>query len=91
MFDYDAIHLSGGNTFYFLSLLKKRNTMEMLRAYVNKGGILIGVSAGSILMTKTIGFAGYGVDGDRNVVYVDFEFLPHWDGSEETVNIRVIE
>ncbi len=42
-------------------------------------------------MTKTIGFAGYGVDGDRNVVYVDFEFLPHWDGSEETVNIRVIE
>ncbi|NJJ42448.1 Type 1 glutamine amidotransferase-like domain-containing protein [Paenibacillus apii] len=95
IFNYDAIHLSGGNTFYFLNLLKKRDLVETVRKYVNNGGILIGVSAGSILTTKTIEIAGYGEDVDQNNVciddlnalgLVDFEFMPHWDGSEEIVN-----
>lgn len=91
IFENDAIHLSGGNTFYFLSLLQKRNAMELLRSYVHKGGILIGVSAGSILTTPTIEMAGYGKDADENhiglmdkqaLALVDFEFSPHWDGSD---------
>ncbi|KGP85525.1 MULTISPECIES: Type 1 glutamine amidotransferase-like domain-containing protein [unclassified Paenibacillus] len=95
IFENDAIHLSGGNTFFFLSLLQKRTAMGLLRSYVNKGGILIGVSAGSILTTPTIEMAGYGKDADENHVglmdkqalaLVDFEFSPHWDGSEETLD-----
>ncbi|WP_405158848.1 Type 1 glutamine amidotransferase-like domain-containing protein [Paenibacillus sp. FSL H8-0283] len=91
----DAIHLSGGNTFYFLSLLQKRNVVGLLRSYVKSGGILIGVSAGSILTTPTIEIAGYGEDADENKVglndmkalgLVNFEFAPHWDGSEDTLN-----
>ncbi|MGC5770842.1 Type 1 glutamine amidotransferase-like domain-containing protein [Paenibacillus pabuli] len=94
IFESDAIHLSGGNTFYFLSLLQKRNAMGLLRSYVHKGGILIGVSAGSILTTPTIEIAGYGEDADENHVgimdkqalaLVDFEFSPHWDGTEEAL------
>ncbi|MEK3827755.1 Type 1 glutamine amidotransferase-like domain-containing protein [Paenibacillus sp. FSL K6-1558] len=92
LFQCDAIHLSGGNTFYFLSLLQQRNRIEQLRSYVSDGGILIGVSAGSILMTPTIQIAGYGEDADENhigltdlqaLALVDFEFAPHWDRSEE--------
>ncbi|MEK3922480.1 Type 1 glutamine amidotransferase-like domain-containing protein [Paenibacillus sp. FSL K6-2393] len=95
IFECDAIHLSGGNTFYFLSLLKKRNMVGLLRSYVKSGGILIGVSAGSILTTPTIEIAGYGEDADENEVglndmkalgLVDFEFAPHWDGSEDALN-----
>ncbi|MET1171054.1 Type 1 glutamine amidotransferase-like domain-containing protein [Paenibacillus amylolyticus] len=95
IFECDAIHLSGGNTFYFLSLLQKRNVLGLLRSYVKSGGILIGVSAGSILTTPTIDIAGYGEDADENNVdlkdmqalgLVDFEFAPHWDGSEDTLN-----
>ncbi|WP_339276804.1 Type 1 glutamine amidotransferase-like domain-containing protein [Paenibacillus sp. FSL W8-0426] len=93
IFEHNAIHLSGGNTFYFLHLLRKRGFIDSLRTYVSNGGILIGVSAGSLLMTKTIELAGYGEDGDLNGVglkdmkalgLVEFEFLPHWDGSEKT-------
>ncbi|MBY0118058.1 Type 1 glutamine amidotransferase-like domain-containing protein [Paenibacillus sp. FSL L8-0435] len=95
IFECDGIHLSGGNTFYFLSLLQKRNMVGLLRSYVKSGGILIGVSAGSILTTPTIEIAGYGEDADENKVglndikalgLVDFEFAPHWDGSEDTLN-----
>ncbi|MDN4604105.1 Type 1 glutamine amidotransferase-like domain-containing protein [Paenibacillus sp. F6_3S_P_1C] len=95
IFETDAIHLSGGNTFYFLSLLQKRNAMGLLRSYVHKGGILIGVSAGSILTTPTIEIAGYGKDADENQVglmdkqalaLVDFEFAPHWDESDEALD-----
>ncbi|MBB6021178.1 dipeptidase E [Paenibacillus sp. JGP012] len=91
LFQCDAIHLSGGNTFYFLSMLQKRNLLERLRSYVNSGGILIGVSAGSILMTPSIRLAGYGEDADENDIdltdlralgLVNFEFAPHWDRSE---------
>ncbi|WP_458125933.1 Type 1 glutamine amidotransferase-like domain-containing protein [Paenibacillus sp. Z3-2] len=65
IFECDAIHLSGGNTFYFLSILQKRNVLGLLRSYVKSGGILIGVSAGSILTTPTIEIAGYGEDADK--------------------------
>ncbi|WP_145320048.1 Type 1 glutamine amidotransferase-like domain-containing protein [Paenibacillus xylanexedens] len=95
IFECDAIHLSGGNTFYFLSILQKRNVLDLLRSYVKSGGILIGVSAGSILTTPTIDIAGYGEDADENEVglndmkalgLVEFEFAPHWDGLEDTLN-----
>lgn len=67
----DAIHLSGGNTFYFLHLLRKRNFIELLRNYVKNGGILIGISAGSILMTNTIFLAGCGEGADINMVGIE--------------------
>lgn len=91
IFDYEAIHLSGGDTFYFLHLLRKRGIMDSLRSYVSNGGILIGLSAGSILMTRTIGLAGFGepdsnrcqIEDQSALGLVDFEFCPHWDGTEE--------
>lgn len=95
IFKFDAIHLSGGNTFYFLHLLRKRGLVEQLQSYVNNGGILIGISAGSILMTKTIEIAGYGEDGDENLIgiddkcalgFVEFEFMPHWNGTEKSLD-----
>ena len=92
IFNFDAIHLSGGNTFYFLNLIKKRGFIELLQSYVQNGGILIGISAGSILMTNNIKVAGIGEDCDDNFIgieditalgLVDFEFSPHWSGNQE--------
>lgn len=81
----DAIHLSGGNTFYFLRGLKQRAMPPVLRDYVARGGVLIGVSAGAILMTPNISSAA--LCGDETVEglndlsalsLVDFQFLPHF-------------
>jgi dipeptidase E len=80
----DAIHLSGGNTFYFLHRLRIRKMVATLQQYVANGGVLIGVSAGAILMTPDIGPSAFGGDerlageqDDRGLALVDFAFAPH--------------
>lgn len=46
-------------------------------------------------MSKTIDIAGYGEKGDENIIgiqnksalgLVDFEFMPHWDGTEKSLD-----
>ncbi|WLR57505.1 Type 1 glutamine amidotransferase-like domain-containing protein [Mesobacillus subterraneus] len=79
----DAIFLSGGNTYQFLKNLKERNIDKNIKEMVNEGKPLIGVSAGSIIMSKSIKIAAF---QDENEVelhdlsglgVVDFEFMPH--------------
>lgn len=81
----NAIHLSGGNTYYFLHSMKKRNFIPLLKDYVSSGKVLIGISAGSILMSETIDIAQFGDDNFLNLKdtqslgLVDFDFFPHWN------------
>jgi dipeptidase E len=80
----DAIHLSGGNTFYFQKWLVARGMFAILQAYANRGGVLVGVSAGAIMMTPEID-AGQicgdqvvsGLENWRGMGLVDFHFIPH--------------
>lgn len=84
----DAIHLSGGNTFTFLGWLRSRGIMPLLRSYAAEDrGVLIGVSAGAILMTPTVETAA--LCGDERPAefkdvealgLVDFYFWPHYRG-----------
>jgi dipeptidase E len=87
----DAIHLGGGNTFYFLNSLRKAKLLPELRKFVEKGGVLTGLSAGAIMMTENIEMAGYpDFDRDDNIVGIknleamgllDFAFFPHFKNS----------
>jgi dipeptidase E len=87
----DAIHMGGGNTFYFLNSLRKAKLLKDLRNFTLKGGILTGLSAGAIMMTENIELAGYPeFDRDENNVgiknlsslnLVDFAFFPHFKNS----------
>jgi dipeptidase E len=86
----DAILLGGGNTFYLLHHLREHKLLGKLRAYVRSGGLLMGLSAGSILMTPNVMTAEVpGLDADDNDVgikdysalgLVPFEFSPHYQG-----------
>ena len=85
LFACDGIHFSGGNTFYFLHWLRERDLLAPLKEYAYNGGVLIGVSAGAILMTPDISSARlcgdepgrYGGD-TSSLGLVDFLFLPHY-------------
>jgi dipeptidase E len=88
----DAIHMGGGNTFYFLNSLRKSKLLPQLRTFVEKGGVLTGLSAGAIMMTENIDMAAYPeFDRDQNTVglknlaalnLVNFSFFPHFKNSK---------
>lgn len=92
VFKSDIIHLSGGNTYYFLKHIRKTKMLGELKKFVKRGGVLTGLSAGAIIMTKTIGLAGVPEfdrdDNDENLKdlrgmnLVDFEFFPHYKNSK---------
>ena len=95
IFQADAIHLSGGNTFRFLYWIVKRGLDKQLVEYVNSGGVLIGVSAGSIVMTPDISESA--LCGDENYIglkdtkgldLINFHYVPHASGN--VVNKDVI-
>jgi dipeptidase E len=86
-----AIYLSGGNTFYFLNQLRKNGLAPLLRKHVRRGGTLLGVSAGSIIMTPTIRMADcvpgeaddnfLGLKNLKALNLVPFECYPHYQAS----------
>jgi len=90
-FKSHIIHLSGGNTYYFLKNLRRKKLLRRLREFVQKGGILTGLSAGAILMCPTIHTAGFpSFDRDENeeniknlnaLKLVNFDFFPHYKNS----------
>ncbi|WP_353646217.1 Type 1 glutamine amidotransferase-like domain-containing protein [Mesorhizobium sp. WSM2239] len=80
----DAIHLSGGNTAAFLARLRRSGMLGRLRNWANDGGLLVGTSAGAILMTPTVAVDALFGDGSPEDVrdgaaldLVPFEFFPH--------------
>ncbi len=91
-FKSDIIHLGGGNTFYFLKQLRKNNLIAELKEFVNRGGVLTGLSAGAIIMTNNVSTAGFpSFDRDENdeniknlkgMDLVPFEFFPHYRNSK---------
>lgn len=93
----DIVYLAGGNTFYFLSWLKRRKLLGALREYVRQGGVLAGLSAGAHIMTPHIALAGLkGLDPDENEVglkslsalgLVSFEFMAHFWANQRSLKI----
>lgn len=92
----DVIHLSGGNTYYFLKYLRKSKLIPEIRKFVARGGVLTGLSAGAIIMTPVIKSAGVpSFDCDANeeklknlkgMNLVKFEFFPHYVNSKRYEN-----
>ncbi|MEX0799061.1 MAG: Type 1 glutamine amidotransferase-like domain-containing protein [Bacteriovoracaceae bacterium] len=91
VFKSDIIHLSGGNTFYFIKHLRKAKLLKDFKEFVQNGGILTGLSAGAIIMTRSIHTASFPeFDRDQNedqvknfrgMGLVNFEFFPHYKNS----------
>ena len=86
----DAIHLSGGNTYSFLSWLRARGVLPALQDYGRDGGPLVGVSAGAILLTSSVSSAELCGDARpsepldlRAMELVDFQFWPHYSPGAE--------
>lgn len=90
LLESDIVYLAGGNTFAFLSNLRRSGLFTVLQRFAARGGVLAGMSAGAHLLSPDIRLAGYPpFDRDENEVglsrrelgalgVVDFEFFPHY-------------
>lgn len=83
--EYGTIYLGGGNTYIFMNSARKRSLYKLLRKHLNNGGLLVGASAGSIMMTPLIDIAE-GFDENifnttevKGFAFVPFEFHPHYE------------
>ena len=87
LLDCDAIHLSGGATGAFLNRMKSSGMLEILGKWARSGGLLVGTSAGAMLMTPTIAVDALfsqkqpeDVSDGAALNLVSFEFFPHLNG-----------
>lgn len=82
----DILFISGGNTFYLLQELKKKNLISYLKQKIEDGLIFIGESAGSVIAAPNIEYAGIMDDrtlaGELNdytgLNLVSFYIVPHY-------------
>lgn len=88
LLDYGTIYLSGGNTYVFMDSARRRNIYPILEKHLENGGLLIGASAGSIMMTPSIDLASFGDENTPNLKdttgfnFVGFEFHPHYNSAD---------
>jgi len=88
---YDVIYVCGGNTFALMKFARAANFAGEIRSLLNRGGIYIGVSAGSLIVGPTIEIAGeinpdkneVGVKDFRGYNIVDFIVFPHYEEKYE--------
>lgn len=53
LFSHGIIEIGGGNTYELLSLLRKSNIIDGLKEYEKNGGIIVGCSAGAVVLGTT--------------------------------------
>lgn len=65
--DLDVIFVFGGNTFEYLDRIKKTGLDKLIKSFIKKGGVYLGLSAGSYVVCPTIEAASW-KHADRNTV-----------------------
>lgn len=55
----EILYVSGGNTFYLLQELKKKDLLGLIKEKVSEGMVYIGESAGSVIASPDIAYIKY--------------------------------
>ncbi len=63
----DVIFVFGGNTFDYLDRIRKTGLDKLIKAFIKKGGVYLGLSAGSYVVCPTIEAATW-KNADRNKI-----------------------
>ena len=82
-----TVFISGGNTFYLLQELKRKNLTSYLKERIENGLIYIGESAGSVIAASDIEYASIvddktlatELDDYTGLNLVDFYIVPHFE------------
>lgn len=87
LLQFDVIYVNGGNTYFLLHWAKKSGFDRVAIEFVRRGGLYIGVSAGSLIAGPSIEVINY-TGGDENSVglkdfsgfgFINKAVVPHYD------------
>jgi len=93
--EIDLIYVCGGNTFHLLEELKKSSLDKDIIEMIKKDIFYIGASAGSIIVTPTIGVAKPWDSNDRELKdlsgfsLINFTLVPHYENKDEETIIGI--
>jgi len=89
----DVLFLGGGNTFEFFENLQRKRLQSTLKNFLKEGKLIIGLSAGGILLTPSLMMACYpSKDADeynaklknlKGFDFLPFEVCPHYKNSKQ--------
>ena len=85
IFQSKLLYISGGNTFYLLQELKKKQLLSLIKEQIADGMVYVGESAGAIITAKDIDYnkimddktVAMELNGTEALTEVDFYVLPH--------------
>jgi dipeptidase E len=82
--DYDVIILIGGNPYYLLNVMQKKNCKPLFKALLDQGKVIVGMSAGSMVLGSTIDYVNLltpemdvGMDNYAGLALTDMVICPH--------------
>ncbi len=82
----DFLHVSGGNTFFLLQEIKRKNLIEFIRERIDSGMVYVGESAGTLITCPDIFYAddmdnkslASELKNTRGLDIIPFYPLPHY-------------
>ena len=85
IFQSKLLYISGGNTFYLLQELKKKQLLSLIKEQIADGMVYVGESAGAIIIAKDIDYnkimddktVAMELNGTEALNEADFYVLPH--------------
>ena len=95
----NVVYVAGGNTFHLLKQLRETGFDKMLDAFVAKGGLYVGASAGAIIAGPDIGAVSSidepekvdGLKSTKGFGWVNVIPIPHYDMKSRTRSIDEIK
>lgn len=89
--DKDVVVVHGGNTFFLMKHVRESGFDRVIKAFVERGGLYVGISAGSMIAGSSIDSIS-SEEGDKNFVgltdltglnFVDMIISPHYIEADE--------
>jgi len=88
---FDVLYVCGGNTFYLMKKINETGFDKTIKAFVKKGGLYVGVSAGSVVAGPVIKIALPFDENDSNLTnfdglgLVDVIISPHYIENDKAI------
>jgi dipeptidase E len=97
--EIDVLLVEGGNTFYYLHKIRKKGYRDDIRGFIERDGVYLGTSAGSMMMgpyidenlTIDVNFNEWGLENTTGFGYFDFHLLVHWDSVFDDLHTDAIK